>query len=190
MHIIKKFLVTLVALGGILTTSVPTSIPASAATKAELNVGSQSALQSFIAQTPGSRDLISKASAVLVFPAVIKAGLGIGGEYGEGAFIMRGNSSPSGYYNIVSASVGFQAGIQQKTVLFVFMTDQAVNNFLAMPGWKVGVDGSVAVVTVGAGMSIDSDQLAGDPIVAFIYDQKGLMWNLTLEGSKITRIYK
>jgi lipid-binding SYLF domain-containing protein len=142
-------------------------------------------MSEFFAQVRGSRELVSKAAAVLVFPSVIKAGIGIGGEYGEGALVTREHTID--YYNIVSASIGFQLGAQSRSVIIVFMTPEALSGFRRTHGWKVGVDASVAIVTVGAGGSIDTSRIAS-PIVGFIFDNKGLMYNLTLEGSKITRI--
>ena len=91
------------------------------------------------------------------------------------------------YYNTVSASVGFQLGAQARSVIIAFMTQEALADFRRVYGWKVGVDGSVALITVGIGGSIDTSKIA-TPIVGFIFDNKGLMYNLTLEGSKITRI--
>jgi lipid-binding SYLF domain-containing protein len=120
-----------------------------------------------------------------VFPSVIKAGIGIGGEYGEGALLIRGRTVA--YYNTVSASVGFQLGAQARSIVIVFMTEDALYSFRRVHGWKIGVDGSVALITVGVGGSIDSSKIT-NPIVGFIFDNKGLMYNLTLEGSKITRI--
>jgi lipid-binding SYLF domain-containing protein len=122
-----------------------------------------------------------------VFPSVIKAGIGIGGEYGEGALLTRERTMD--YYNIVSASVGFQLGAQARSVIIVFVTPEALASFRRTHGWKIGVDASVAVVTVGAGGSIDTSRIA-NPIVGFIFDAKGLMYNLTLEGSKISRIQR
>ena len=121
----------------------------------------------------------------MVFPSVVKAGIGFGGEYGEGLLIIRGR--PGGYYNLVSASFGFQLGVQERSVIIMFMTNEALAGFEASAGWKVGVDGSVAIVTLGAGGSIDTDKIT-DPVIGFILDPKGLMLNLTLEGSKISRI--
>jgi len=115
----------------------------------------------------------------------VKAGFGVGGEYGEGALRVGGRTI--GYYNSISASVGFQLGVQERSVIIMFMTDEALNQFRETAGWKVGVDGSVVVVTVGAGGSIDTNKITS-PVVGFILDPKGLMYNLTLEGSKISRI--
>ena len=119
------------------------------------------------------------------FPRCIKAGFGIGGSYGEGLLIVGGQ--PAGYYNIVSASFGFQLGAQAQTVIIMFMTEQALASFRNAYGFKVGVDGSIVVVTLGAAGAIDTDTLT-TPIIAFVLDPTGLMYSLSLEGSKISRI--
>ena len=118
---------------------------------------------------------------------MVKAGFGFGGEYGEGALLISRDHSVD-YYNDVSASFGFQIGVQQRAVIIMFLTESALDQFRRTAGWKVGVDGSVALITVGVGGSIDTNRIAS-PIVGFIFDNKGLMYNLTLEGSKISRIH-
>ena len=129
-----------------------------------------------------------RAGAPLRFPCdTVKAGFGIGGEYGEGALHIRGRTA--GYYNIVSASIGFQFGAQARSVIIMFMTEAALANFQRTDGWKVGIDGSIAIITVGAGGQIDTNSIRS-PVIGFIFDQKGLMYNLTLEGSKISRIQR
>jgi lipid-binding SYLF domain-containing protein len=120
-----------------------------------------------------------------VFPFVVKAGFGFGGEYGEGALPIRGKTVD--YYNTVSASVGFQLGAQARSVIILFMTPKALADFRRVYGFKVGVDGSVALITVGVGGSVDTSKIAS-PIVGFIFDGKGLMYTLTFEGSKITHV--
>ena len=145
----------------------------------------EATLKEFFLRIGGSRELVGKSAAVLVFPSVVKAGMGIGGEYGEGALLTRGRTLE--YYNTISASIGFQLGAQARSVIIVFMTPEALAGFRRVDGWKVGVDGSVALVTVGAGGSIDTNRIAS-PIIGFIFDGKGLMYNLTLEGSKLSRI--
>jgi lipid-binding SYLF domain-containing protein len=67
------------------------------------------------------------------------------------------------------------------------MTPRALAGFNNKAGWKVGVDGSVTLITLGADASIDTDKITS-PVIGFVLDAKGLMYNLTLEGSKITRI--
>jgi lipid-binding SYLF domain-containing protein len=156
-----------------------------AATAAEIQHDANETLHSFVRQTGGARDLANKAVGILVFPSVIKAGIGIGGEYGEGMLIV--DKRPGGYYNLISASFGFQLGAQERSVIIMFMTRTALDAFERRAGWKIGVDGSVAIITLGVGGSIDTDQIT-QPVIGFILDQKGLMYNLTLEGSKISRI--
>jgi len=126
-----------------------------------------------------------KAEGILVFPSVIKAGFGIGGEYGEGA--LRINDKTVDYYSTAAASIGFQLGVQSKTVILMFMSKKALKKFRDSEGWEVGVDASVALIEVGAGGSLDTTRLK-KPILGFIVDQKGLMFNLTLEGSKLTKL--
>jgi lipid-binding SYLF domain-containing protein len=156
-----------------------------AASAAEIDAGVGATLNSFQRQFPGARELGQKAAGVLVFPSVVKAGFGFGGEYGEGLLIIRGR--PGGYYNLISGSFGFQLGVQVRSVIIMFMTERALASFESTYGWKVGVDGSVAIVTLGAGGSIDTESLTS-PVIGFILDPTGLMYNLTLEGSKISRI--
>ena len=122
---------------------------------------------------------------MLVFPKVYKAGIGIGGEYGEGALLMGRKTVD--YYNIAAASIGFQLGAQMKTQFVLFMNQDVLNKFRNSDGWEAGVDGSVALATLGAGGEIDTKTI-NEPIIGFIFSNKGLMYNLTLEGSKITKI--
>jgi lipid-binding SYLF domain-containing protein len=145
------------------------------------------ALAEFDKHVGGSKDFLKKAKGVLVFPSVIKAGFGIGGEYGEGALRINGKSKE--YYNTMAASFGFQIGAQAKTIILAFMKKSALEKFRNSEGWKVGVDGSVALITLGMGDSLDTMN-ANDPIVAFVFGQKGLMYNLTLEGSKFNKLDK
>ena len=156
-----------------------------AASAGEINAGVGATLDRLFRQIPGTRNAAAKAAGVLVFPTVVKAGMGVGGEYGEGA--MRIGGRTVGYYNTIAASVGFQLGAQARSVVIMFMAPAALAKFQGMDGWKVGVDGSVTLITVGAGGSIDTDKITS-PVIGFILDSKGLMYNLTLEGSKISRI--
>ena len=135
----------------------------------------------------GSDAVLKKASGLLVFPSIVKGGFGIGGEFGEGALLVDG--ATDGYYNTVSGSWGFQIGLQKKSMILAFMDKGALTRFQNSAGWKIGADASVAVIAVGADGSIDTAKL-NQPIIAFVFDQKGLMYNLTLEGTKITKINK
>ena len=156
-----------------------------AASAYEIDVGVDETLERFFYSIRGARELAHKAVGILVFPSVVKAGFGFGGEYGEGALRIRGRTVD--YYNTLSASVGFQLGVQERSVIIMFMTPDALDQFRQTAGWKVGADASVAIITVGIGGSIDTNKITSQ-VVGFIFDNKGLMYNLTLEGSKITRI--
>ena len=158
---------------------------ARAATAREIDASVNATLDRFFNKIRGGRELANRATGILVFPSVVKAGFGVGGEYGEGALLVRGGTV--GYYNTVSASIGFQLGVQERSIIIMFMNQQALNQFRKTAGWKIGVDGSVAIITVGVGGSLDTNKITS-PVVGFILDPKGLMYNLTLEGSKISRI--
>jgi lipid-binding SYLF domain-containing protein len=158
-----------------------------AATAQEIDVSVNVAMEKFQKDVSGSAQFLASAKGILVFPRVIKAGFGFGGEYGEGALRIGGKTVA--YYNTISASFGFQIGAQAKTIVLVFLDEEALKKFRATEGWKVGVDGSVAVFVIGTGTSLDSTKF-NNPIVGFVFDQKGLMYNLTLEGSKFTKLNK
>jgi lipid-binding SYLF domain-containing protein len=160
---------------------------ASAASKDEIDAEVRQATKNFHKQTSAGYELSKKAAGMLVFPSVIKAGIGIGGEFGEGALVINGKTVA--YYNIAAASIGFQLGAQSRSQVVLFMNDKVLGEFRKSEGWKAGVDGSVALATLGAGGAIDTET-AKQPIIGFIFSNKGLMYNLTFEGSKITRVDK
>jgi lipid-binding SYLF domain-containing protein len=133
----------------------------------------------------GSKELVSKANGVLVFPSVIKVGFIAGGEYGEGALHVGGKSV--GYYSTVSGSFGLQAGAQSKAVIFLFMTHDALTSFRNSKGWSVGGEGSVALLKVGANGEIDSTT-ATAPVEAIVMTNAGLMGDVSLSGTKVSRL--
>jgi lipid-binding SYLF domain-containing protein len=159
---------------------------AEAASKSKIDRRVDKAIAEFRDDIGGADAVLAKAVGVLVFPSVKKAGIGVGGEYGEGALRIGGKTVA--YYNTAAASIGFQLGAQARRQIIVFLDQNALTKFRASEGWEIGVDASVAVVTLGAGGAIDTTTL-DQPIVAFIFDNKGLMYNLSLEGSKISRIH-
>ena len=145
----------------------------------------QETLDRLYAGTPGSRELVAKARGVLVFPRVISAGLVVGGAYGEGQ--LREHGHVEGYYRTTTGSVGWQIGAQSRALVFLFMTEDALQRFKAGHGWSGGVDASVAVLTVGANGALDAIASQA-PTVAFVLTNAGLMAGATLEGTKVTRI--
>ncbi len=153
----------------------------------EIDIKINGTIKHFKNKILGGSEFLQKANGVLIFPDVIKAGFVIGGEYGEGGLLIDGKTVD--YYNIASASIGFQFGVQSKAIVLVFLSKKALTDFRINEGWKVGVDGSVALLEWGAGKNINSINI-DDPIVGFILDNKGLMYNLTIEGSKFTKIIR
>jgi len=158
-----------------------------AASKAELDRDGARALKNLYANNTAARLLGSKAKAVLVFPSMVKAGFMFGGQMGEG--VLLANGRPVGYYNSVAASYGLQAGIQVFGYALFFMNDSALSYLDRSDGWELGVGPSIVVVDAGVGKSLTSTTITQD-VYAFIFDQKGLMGGVGVQGSKITKISK
>ncbi|OGT82320.1 MAG: hypothetical protein A3J35_06170 [Gammaproteobacteria bacterium RIFCSPLOWO2_02_FULL_52_10] len=156
-----------------------------AASAEEIDIRVSAALETFKKEIGGGEAFLQRAEGVLVFPEVVKAGFGVGGEYGEGALRIAGKNVD--YYSTAAASIGFQLGAQLKTIILVFLEKGALEKFRNSSGWEVGVDGSVALIELGVGKDINTVTIS-DPIVGFVISNKGLMYNLTLEGSKITKL--
>lgn len=150
-----------------------------------IDVKVDEALVRFNEEVKGADTFLEAAAGVLVFPSVLKAGFGIGGETGEGALRIDGKTVE--YYRTSAASIGLQFGAQSKMVVLVFMNDVALKQFRESSGWKAGVDGSIALVEIGAAGAIDTKNIK-DPIVGFVLTNTGLMYNLTFEGSKYSKI--
>jgi lipid-binding SYLF domain-containing protein len=170
----------------ILSAMVATS-PALAASGEEIDRRVDATLTTFEEQVSGAEVFLGQAAGYLVFPKVYKVGIGVGAETGEGALRIGGKTVD--YYRTTSGSVGLQLGAQAKSIVIAFMTREALDKFRNSEGWKVGVDGSVALVDIGVGKTIDTQNVK-DPVVGFIFGSKGLMYNLTLEGSKISKLDK
>ena len=167
------------------TTTTKEGKPDTSSVRTQIDEGVDSTLSRLYSQVNGSRELVAKADGVLVFPRVIAAGLVVGGEYGKGALRIKGRHA--GYYSLTSVSIGFQAGAQSKAIVVLFMTKEALDKFRASPGWDVGADASVALVKVGANGSIDTTT-ATNPVQVIVLTNAGLMANLNLEGTKISRL--
>jgi len=168
-------------------TSLLFSTSAIAAAGWKIDEESDKSLIVFQEEISGSKVFLDQSAGYLIFPKVYKVGIGIGAESGEGALRVGGTTVD--YYRTTSGSIGFQLGAQAKSVIVVFMTKDALDKFRNATGWKVGVDGSVALIDIGAGKAIDTHNIK-DPVVGFIFGSKGLMYNLTLEGSKFSKLDK
>ena len=158
-----------------------------AASASKIDREANKTLNVFKEEVSGAQVFLDQSAGYLVFPKVYKVGVGIGAETGEGVLRIGGQSV--GYYRTTSGSVDLQLGAQAKSIVIAFMTKESLQKFRDSSGWKIGVDGSVALIDMGGGKTIDSDNIR-DPVVGFIFGSKGLMYNLTLEGSKISKLDK
>jgi lipid-binding SYLF domain-containing protein len=177
-------LATTAVLLGACTTSTPSS-SSPAERRAAIDSGIDATMAQLYSSVPGSRELSAKSRGILVFPKVYNAGLGIGGEYGEGALRVGGKTVD--YYKTTSLSFGFQAGAQSKALIMMFMTQDSLDKFRASNGWTAGADASVALLKLGANGTIDTTSVNA-AVNAFALTNAGLMYAATIEGSKVTRI--
>jgi lipid-binding SYLF domain-containing protein len=176
---------TLVLSGCTTTSDQPASAATNASKRQAIDASVDATLSNLYSTVKGSRELVSKAQGVLVFPRVIQAGLIVGGEYGSGA--LRVGGSTEGFYSTTSASVGLQAGGQSKAVIILFMTRDSLDKFRNSDGWSAGADASVALVKVGANGTIDTTT-ATAPVEAFVLTNAGLMANVSIDGTKVSRL--
>jgi len=158
-----------------------------AKTAKEIDASVDAAIERFYKQVKGASEFVKASKGMLVMPNVIKGAFIIGGEYGEGALRIGGESVD--YYNTISGSIGFQIGGEAKDIILLFMTDEVLKQFRASKGWEAGIDGNVALITIGAGERADTTT-SKDPIVGFVFDAKGLMADISLKGAKFTKLDK
>jgi lipid-binding SYLF domain-containing protein len=178
----SSFRKILILAGAVLSISVVAPVQASSD---HLNQDVDAALKALYDSTPAAKALGENAKGILVFPNITKAGFIVGGLGGDGALIQNGKKV--GYYNNAAASFGLQAGIQTYGFALFFMSDAVMNGFLKSKGWEIGV--GPTVVVVDSGMGKDLNTLTGKAdVYAFIFDQKGLMAGVGIQGSKITKL--
>ncbi len=156
-----------------------------AATAKEIDASVDAAMDRFYKQVKSADEVVRNAKGLLVMPNVKKAGFIVGGEYGKGALRIDGKTV--GYYRVVSGSVGFQLGVEAKDMILAFMTDEVMNKFRASKGWEAGIDGNVAIIAVGGGGAATTRNV-NEPIVGYVFDVKGLMGDISLKGSKFSKI--
>jgi len=171
---------------------------AAAESKEVLDLQVKETIKKFNRKVPGAAAFLNKTEGYLVIPNLYKAGFVVGGEYGEGALLVKDHTTPPGqpprfriaeYYSVVSASIGWQIGAQKRSLIIAFLTPSALESFRKSNKWKVGVDGSVAFVDVGASMDLSTVDFKKS-IVAFAFGNEGLMAGISLDGSVFTKIKK
>jgi len=158
-----------------------------AESKEILNLEIKDTIQKFELKAKGAKEFLQKTNGYLVIPNFFKAGFIVGGGYGEGGLIIDGNITD--YYSAISASFGFQAGAQKKSIIVAFLTQEALDSFRRRDKWKVGVDGSIAFVNWGGNIDLSTVDFKKS-IVAFAFNNQGLMVSLSLDGTVFTKIYK
>jgi len=158
-----------------------------AASAGELTRDAQNSLKRLVDDSSKVLRLSREAKAVLVFPAIVKAGFLVGGQYGEGVLLRDGE--PAGFYNTVAVSYGLQIGAQKYGYALFFMTDDAMKYLDKSDGWELGTAPSIVVLDSGASGGISTTTAQSD-MYAFFFSQKGLMAGLGLQGTKITKIEK
>jgi len=142
-------------------------------------------VETFKKEVPGGIKFLEQAKGYLVFPSVIKAGLIVGGKYDEGALLIHDKTAH--YYEMTAASVGLQAGAQRYGMLIAFLSDSSLNNFIRSNGWEAGIDGTITIAEWGKSTDISSISYE-KPIIAFIFDERGLMASISITGTKFRRI--
>lgn len=156
-----------------------------AARKSEIDAGVEGALNRLYSSANGSRELAQRAQGILVFPRVLAAGFIVGAERGSGA--LRSHGGTVGYYTWTQGSFGLTAGGQSKAIVIMFMTPEAYQGFVSSSGWTAGVNANVAIAKIGANGQIDT-LTSQQPVIGFVQTNAGLMFDVSLNGAKISRL--
>lgn len=175
----------LLATAGIAILGLGAATTSFADTKAEIDANVAKTLTQFNALNPANKSLANKAAGMLVFPRVTKAGIGVAGEHGEG--VLQVNGKTVNYYSIGAASVGLTLGLGTHHEIIMFMTKESLDKFTRSDGWSIGADAGITVVEAGTTGDYDS-KTEQKPILGFIFGEKGLIGDLSLEGSKISKL--
>ncbi|HXW73710.1 MAG TPA: YSC84-related protein [Steroidobacteraceae bacterium] len=181
----RKSLTSYMTMTTIAALAAVTAGVASAVDTTALDTQVGATLDKFYAMSDKNRDLVQNAAAVLVFPDITKGGIGVGGEHGDGALQEGGKTV--GYYSISGASIGLTLGLSRHSEVIVFKTPEARDKLLHGGNWSIGGDASVAVAKKGAGGAYDTETI-NKPVNAFIFGEKGLMGDASLQGAKIRKI--
>ncbi|MEJ1963439.1 MAG: lipid-binding SYLF domain-containing protein [Gammaproteobacteria bacterium] len=175
----------LMATSGLVLLALLLSVSAFAASKLKIDASASEALTQFHKLNPSNEKLEKSAVGVLIFPEVTKAGAGIAGEHGDGVLQVKGKTV--GYYSSTSASIGLTLGVGKRSEIIMFMTQKSLDDFMKSKGWSIGADTGIALIKTGAGGDYDSETLKKS-ILGFVFGEKGLIADASLEGSKINKI--
>ena len=178
---------SLIAAAVVATLGLGAASSAHADTQAKIDKDVAAALVEFHSINAANKSLLQKSAGTLIFPQVTKAGVGVAGEYGEGALLVNGKTV--GYYSISAASLGLTLGFAKHGEVIMFMTKDSLDKFTGSDGWSVGADAGITVMKASANGEYDS-RTQQKPVLAFVFSEKGLIGDLSLEGSKITKIVR
>ena len=153
---------------------------------AELTAEAMATFTQFESETKGAEEVFASAKGVLVCPKIRKAGAGIGAERGQ--CVLTSGADENLYYLSTSLKAGMILGVSSHSMILVMNTDTALAHFTSgKREWEMGVDASVAVAKIGAGGDLDTTNLKKD-IVSFIFGEKGLIADVTWEGSRFKKL--
>ena len=162
------------------------STPADPAERRQvIDQGADEALNRLYQERPEARALVATARGVLIFPTVSSAGLVIGGSYGEG--VLRIGGRGVSHYVMRAAALGIVAGAERRSLFFLFQSEDALRKFHESSGWTAGADASVTMVDKDYGVGIDTLTRQA-PVVGYAISLGGLMANVKLDGTKISRL--
>ena len=184
---VRNVLLALACLAFILSPFVATTSHARSKTANQINTEVDRTLGLFAQQVKGGQQILDSAKAVLVIPNVVKAGLGLGGEYGEGALRVGGKTVA--YYNIAGGTAGFVIGVEKKDLILVFMQDEALQRFRASSGWNAGFDEGLTFTDAAKEKYDDTFTIKGS-VAAFVFGERGLMADASIEGVKFSKMEK
>jgi len=164
---------------------IASSGPVWAKSAEEIDAEASQALDTLYKESSAAKELGAKARGILIFPSITKGGIIVGGEYGEG--VLRVDGKSQGYYSSASGSIGLQLGVSSRSLVIMFMTDEALEKFTSSSGWEAGVDADVTAVNVGATGSLNT-ATSKAPVIAFSFGQEGLMAGVSVKGTKIEKL--
>ncbi|MES9859031.1 MAG: lipid-binding SYLF domain-containing protein [Sedimenticola sp.] len=131
------------------------------------------------AKGPGLSIFFREAYGYAVFPNVGKAGMFIGGAYGEGEVYRKGRFI--GTSSLTQLSIGLQLGGQTYTEIIFFKDKHALNKF-TNSNFELGAQASAIAVTAGISADVDYN----DGVAVFTLPKQGLMYEAAVAGQKFS----
>jgi len=147
--------------------------------ESELISAANSTLATFQQTDPSMTALLNRAPGYVVFPAIGKAGLGVGGAHGKGVLFEGGK--PVGKAELTQVNVGAEAGAQKYGEVIVFESNNDLAKFKA---GKFAFSGNVSAVALKSGVSGTAHFSGG--VAVFTHGEKGLMYEASVGGQKFS----